>query len=245
MFKRALDISLALIGLIVFFPLLVIVVFLVWVQDYHSPFYIPPRVGKNNTIFYMVKLRSMVMNADKSGVDSTSSNDQRITGVGRFIRKCKLDEITQLWNVLLGDMSLVGPRPNIKRETDLYTSVEQKLLTVKPGITDFSSIVFSDEGEILKDHPDPDIGYNQLIRPWKSALGIFYIEHQNFILDAQLIYLTVITIFSRRKALLGLSRLLQLYKAPKELIEVSCRQHPLAPCPPPGSGEIFTRRVGC
>ncbi|MSR88630.1 MAG: sugar transferase [Candidatus Margulisbacteria bacterium] len=243
MFKRTLDISLALIGLIAFSPLLLVVTFLVWIQDYHSPFYIPPRVGQNNTTFYMVKLRSMVMNADKSGVDSTSSNDQRITAVGRFIRKCKLDEITQLWNVLLGDMSLVGPRPNVKRETDLYTSVEQKLLTVKPGITDFSSIVFSDEGEILKDHLDPDIGYNQLIRPWKSALGIFYIEHQNFILDVQLIFLTVIAIFSRENALLGVTKLLKKYNASQELISVSSRVKALVPSPPPGTTEIITKRA--
>jgi lipopolysaccharide/colanic/teichoic acid biosynthesis glycosyltransferase len=84
----------------------------------------------------------MIVNADRSGVDSTGANDQRITKVGHFIRRYKLDELTQLWNVLIGDMSLVGPRPNVKRETDLYTKLEQKLLTVKPGITDFASIVF-------------------------------------------------------------------------------------------------------
>ncbi|VVM17401.1 hypothetical protein BSPWISOXPB_2715 [uncultured Gammaproteobacteria bacterium] len=119
-----------------------------WKQDKKSPFYMAPRVGRNNIIFKMVKLRSMVSNADSSGVDSTSANDSRITPIGHKIRKYKLDEITQLWNVLIGDMSLVGPRPNVKNETDLYTSVEEKLLLVKPGITDFSSIVFSDEGDI-------------------------------------------------------------------------------------------------
>jgi lipopolysaccharide/colanic/teichoic acid biosynthesis glycosyltransferase len=114
----------------------------------------------------------MIKNADQSGVDSTGAADRRITPVGHFIRRYKLDEITQLWNVLKGDMSLVGPRPNVQRETDMYTGIERRLLSVKPGITDFSSIVFSDEGDILKDHADPDIAYNQLIRPGKSALGL-------------------------------------------------------------------------
>jgi len=90
----------------------------------------------------MVKLRSMINNADKSGVDSTSSSDMRITKVGHLIRRFKLDELMQLWNVFLGDMSLVGPRPNVKPETDLYTDLEKTLLLVKPGITDISSIVF-------------------------------------------------------------------------------------------------------
>ena len=163
--KRLIDFILALIGLILCSPVLIPVIFLVWIQDWHSPFYIAPRMGKDEVQFKMLKLRSMIINADKSGVDSTASNDKRITGVGRFIRKYKLDELSQLWNVLLGDMSLVGPRPNVKRETDLYTKEEKILLTVRPGITDFSSIVFSDEGEILKNQVDPDIAYNQLIRP--------------------------------------------------------------------------------
>ena len=99
----------------------------------------------------------MIANADKSGVDSTGENDQRITVIGKYIRKFKLDEISQLLNVFAGNMSLVGPRPNVRREVDLYTVEEMKLLSLKPGITDFSSIVFSDEGNILKDYDDPDI----------------------------------------------------------------------------------------
>ena len=146
--------------------------YLVYRQDKESPFYMAPRVGRNNTIFKMAKLRSMVSNADKSGVDSTSANDSRITPIGHKIRKYKLDELTQLWNVFIGDMSLVGPRPNVQRDVDLYTKDEKNLLNVRPGITDFSSIVFSDEGDILKDKKDPDLSYNQLIRPWKSRLGL-------------------------------------------------------------------------
>jgi len=186
----------------------------------------------------------MIVNADKSGVDSTSANDQRITNIGRFIRKFKLDELTQLWNVLIGDMSLVGPRPNVKRETDLYTSQEKKLLSVKPGITDFSSIIFSDEGEILKNQEDPDIAYNQLIRPWKSRLGIFYIEKRSFWIDIKLINFTVIAIISRDKALKKISQLLISLNADNELINISKRIGELVPTPPPGSCNIVTNREG-
>lgn len=242
--KRILDFILALIGLIISSPILLPVIFLVWIQDWHSPFYIAPRVGKGEKPFKMLKLRSMIVNADKSGVDSTSSNDKRITGVGKFIRKYKLDELSQLWNVLIGDMSLVGPRPNVKRETDLYTIEEKKLLIVRPGITDFSSIVFSDEGDILKDQSDPDIAYNQLIRPGKSMLGIFYIEKRNFLIDIELIYLTAIAIISKEKALKSLVLILKKLGANELMITIASRKQNLYPMPPPGANNIVTNREG-
>lgn len=242
--KRLIDILLSLTGLILCSPVLLPTIFLVWVNDWHSPFYVAQRVGKKEKLFNMIKLRSMVINADKSGVDSTSSSDQRITSVGRFIRKYKLDELSQLWNVFIGDMSLVGPRPNVKRETDLYTKEEKLLLTVKPGITDFSSIVFSDEGEILKDQPDPDIAYNQLIRPWKSRLGIFYIQNRNTMIDLKLILLTAISILSREKALKGVSKMLISSGATEDLVAISLRKCELTPAPPPGAIRIVTNRDG-
>jgi lipopolysaccharide/colanic/teichoic acid biosynthesis glycosyltransferase len=242
--KRIIDFTFSLIGLIICSPILIPVIIIVWMQDWHSPFYVAPRTGKGEKQFKMVKLRSMIINAHKSGVDSTSSNDSRITGVGRFIRRYKLDELSQLWNVLIGDMSLVGPRPNVKRETDLYTIEEKKLLILKPGITDFSSIVFSDEGDILKDKADPDIAYNQLIRPWKSKLGIFYIDNRSSLVDLKLIYLTVIAILSRDRALLKISKLLKILNANDELVRVSLRQDILIPTPPPGSSKIVTNREG-
>ncbi len=242
--KRLFDFTLAFIGLVISSPILLPVLFLVWIQDWHSPFYIAPRVGKGEKPFKMLKLRSMIVNADKSGVDSTSSNDKRITGVGKFIRKYKLDELSQLWNVLIGDMSLVGPRPNVKRETDLYTLEEKKLLKVRPGITDFSSIVFSDEGDILKDKSDPDIAYNQLIRPGKSMLGIFYIENRTFMIDIQLIYLTIIAIISKDKALNSLVLILKQLGASESIITIASRKQPLYPMPPPGAKNIVTNREG-
>lgn len=242
--KRVFDFFAAFFGLLITSPVLLPVVFLIWRQDGHSPFYVADRVGLNGNTFRMVKLRSMVINADKSGVDSTSVNDQRITAVGHFIRRYKLDELTQLWNVLIGDMSLVGPRPNIKRETDLYTSEERRLLTVKPGITDYASIVFSDEGDILKGKEDPDIAYHQLIRPGKSLLGLFYIDRRTFFVDFQLILFTILAIFSKEVALRMLVSLMKEQGASAMLCDIASREKPLTPTPPPGSNRIVTSRDG-
>lgn len=242
MMKRMVDIVFSFIGLLISSPILLIFAFFIWLQDYKNPLYIAPRVGKNNIIFKMYKLRSMVANADKTGVDSTSANDMRITAVGRLIRKFKLDEVTQLINVLKGDMSLVGPRPNVLRETQLYTKEEQKLLTVKPGITDFSSIVFSDEGEILKDQLDPDLAYNQLIRPWKSRLGILYIERRSLGLDIKIILYTLIAVLSREAALANVANELERISAPSELIKIARRSAKLEPTPPPGSDMVVASR---
>jgi lipopolysaccharide/colanic/teichoic acid biosynthesis glycosyltransferase len=244
MLKRLFDVTASAFGLVLASPVLLPVMFLVWRQDRHSPFYVAPRVGRNDQPFKMIKLRSMVINADKSGVDSTGANDNRITAVGQFIRRYKLDELTQLWNVFKGDMSLVGPRPNVKRETDLYTPVERKLLGVKPGITDISSIVFSDEGDILKDQPDPDIAYNQLIRPGKSMLGLLYIENQSLWLDIKLCFLTVIAVLSREKALAGVQKILKDINAPDEALQLAQRTQALVPRPPPGGDRIVTSRDG-
>jgi lipopolysaccharide/colanic/teichoic acid biosynthesis glycosyltransferase len=192
----------------------------------------------------MVKLRSMAMDADRSGVSSTATGDARVTSVGRLFRRFKLDELTQLWNVLVGEMSLVGPRPNTRTwGVDLYTPQEMLLLSVRPGITDFSSIVFSDEGDILAGQSDPDLAYNQLIRPWKSRLSLFYIEHRSLSLDLQLIFLTALAILSRQRALERVSRLLANLGAPADLVVVAQRNEELVPTPPPGAKEIVKSRV--
>lgn len=240
--KRIFDFLVASIGLIFFSPLLSVICFLIWKQDWHSPFYIAPRVGRNHKIFKMVKLRSMRINADKSGVDSTSANDSRITKVGHFIRRYKLDEVMQLWNVVKGNMSLVGPRPNVEREVKLYTHEEDRLLSARPGITSLASIVFSDEGDILKDKHDPDIAYNQLIRPWKSRLDIIYIERQSIFLDIKLIWLTCLAIINKDLALKSIVRLLRKWNIDSQLITITERKTQLFPYPPPGATEIVTTR---
>ena len=229
--------------LVVFSPLIFLFLFLIWAQDFFSPFYVAKRVGKDDCEFDMIKLRSMKKGADKSGVDSTSSSDQRITAIGHFIRKYKIDELSQLFNVISGHMVLVGPRPNVKRETDLYTQEEKRILTVKPGITDLSSIVFADEGDILKNSADPDIDYNQLIRPWKSRLCLFYVDHKNVYLDIKILFLTVLNFFDRASSLRKIKEILRSSGVSDEgFLAVVERSVPLKPTPPPGAKDIVISR---
>ena len=224
-------------------PILWVFVLLIWLQDRHHPFYIAPRVGRHGKTFRMVKLRSMIVGADKSGVDSTAGGDKRITWAGHVIRRYKLDESSQLWNVLRGDMSLVGPRPNVQREVDLYTDEERHLLDMRPGITDLASIVFSDEGDILAGSEDPDLMYNQVIRPWKSRLGLLYVKERTFLLDLHIIWLTVIALLSRPRTLCGVQRILRRLGADTQLLTATSRKEPLQPYPPPGSDRIVESRA--
>ena len=240
--KRLLDILVAFLGLSFISPILIAFIYLVYRQDKADPIYRAPRVGVNGSEFRMIKLRSMIIFADKNKVDSTSLDDKRITPLGKIIRKYKLDELTQLWNVLVGDMSLVGPRPNVKRDVDLYSDVEMKLLTVRPGITDFSSIVFSDEGDILEGVDDPDLSYNQLIRPWKSRLGILYIENQGLLLDIKLMLLTLIAIFNKPAVLNIIVNELKKLTTDPELIKICKRDADLKPAKPPGLHEVVKSR---
>lgn len=242
MIKRLFDIFISFFGLLFFSPILIIVIFLIWIEDKKSPFYITQRLGKGEKQFNMIKLRSMIVDADKSGVVSSSNNDMRITPIGHKIRKYKLDEFIQLWNVLNGDMSIVGPRPNVKDETDLYTDIEKKLLLVRPGITDFSSIVFSDEGEILEGKENPNLTYNQLIRPWKSRLGLIYINNQSFLLDIKIIIHTLVAIFSRQRALNWVVSQLKLFNVDSKVVKISKREQDLYPFPPPGSDKVVIKR---
>jgi lipopolysaccharide/colanic/teichoic acid biosynthesis glycosyltransferase len=243
--KRLLDVVASAGGLLFFAPVLWVFIVLIWLQDRAFPFYIAVRVGRKGKPFRMVKLRSMIVGADRSGVDSTAAEDQRITWVGRIIRKYKLDELSQLWNVLRGDMSLVGPRPNVPREVALYTGEERRLLGVRPGITDFSSIVFSDEGEVLAGSDDPDLKYHQIIRPWKSRLGLLYVERRTFFVDLRIIWLTVVAIFSRERALNGLQRVLARVGADAQLRDAASRRKPLRAYPPPGAEDVVARRIVC
>ena len=207
-----------------------------------NPFYVGIRIGKSKKKFGMLKLRSMIVKADKTGVDSTSLTDNRITRIGRIIRRFKIDEVFQLWNVLLGQMSIVGPRPNVERDVKLYTNEENKILEAIPGVTDISSIVFSDEGEILESEIDPDLAYNQLIRPWKSRLALFYIKHSSLNLDLQIIILTLISLFNKEYCLNFIYKILKEHNEDQELLDIVMRKEKLQPYPPPGSDQIVIGR---
>jgi lipopolysaccharide/colanic/teichoic acid biosynthesis glycosyltransferase len=241
--KRLFDVVVSGVGLLVLSPLLVILSLLIWLQDFHSPFYVAPRTGLGERPYRMVKFRSMVVRADRTGVDSTAGNDPRITRLGRFVRRFKLDELPQLWNVLKGNMSFVGPRPNVERETRIYTGEEKRLLSVRPGITDLASIVFADEGEILRGADDPDIRYNQVIRPWKSRLGLLYVDRCGSVaLDIRLIVLTIRSALDREGALASVTRLAESLGADAELARVARRAEPLRAAPPPGGIEVVVSR---
>jgi lipopolysaccharide/colanic/teichoic acid biosynthesis glycosyltransferase len=234
--KRPFDFLFSAAVLIVFSPLFLGSMLAVWLQDFKNAFYMAKRVALGGADFTMIKIRSMVLNAEKSGVNSTGSGDMRITKVGHFIRRYKVDELSQFINVLIGNMSVVGPRPNTRAwGVDLYTDEEQGLLTVRPGITDLSSIVFSDEGEILKDEPHADEAYNALIRPWKSRLGLLYIANQSLILDIRIIWLTALAVINKRKAIEGVGRVLADLDAPADLRAVCQRDQKLVPATPPGA----------
>lgn len=233
MIKRLFDMAMAALGLLLASPVLLVIMLLVWKEDRHSPFYIAPRVGRNGVVFRMVKMRSMRINADQEGGSSTANSDRRITPVGRFIRRYKIDEFTQLWNVLIGDMSLVGPRPQVQSGVAMYTHQERELLSVRPGITDLASIVFSDEGTILQDSQDPDADYDRLIRPWKSRLGIIYVRGRSMLLDIRLVFATLVAIGSRPAALSQVQSMLVNMNAPPEVIRVAARSHTLVPASPP------------
>jgi len=236
--KRIFDVLFSVVILLLTLPIWLPVIILIWLYDFHSPFYIAPRMAKGGGKFKMIKFRSMRINADKSGVNSTSGNDSRITPVGKVVRKFKLDELSQFFNVLIGNMSIVGPRPQVETDAKMYTEVENKMLTVKPGITDLASIVFADEGDILAGSHHPDLLYNQIIRPWKSRLALLTIEKSSLKLDIKIILLTAISIIKRDYALKKIHTMLLEWNCEKRLIEIAKRDKSLYPYPPPGSENV-------
>ena len=235
MLKNTFDFLLSLLMIIIFLPVMLFFLILIFLQDYSNPIYFGSRIGKNGKKFNCYKMRSMIKNAEKSGVFSTSSADERITKLGKFLRSTKLDELPQIFNVLMMDMSFVGPRPNVEKDVKLYTEEEMKLLNVKPGITDLASIVFSDEGNILKNSINPDKDYNELIRPWKSRLGIIYINEKNFFLDVWIIILTIINFVKRDIALKLIKKKIEkINNVDQNLLKIVLRNTQLFSYSPPG-----------
>jgi lipopolysaccharide/colanic/teichoic acid biosynthesis glycosyltransferase len=232
--KRAFDFSFALVALVLTLPVLLAAALLVWLWDFRNPIYVSLRVRDPRSTFPMYKFRSMVPGADLRGGASTPENDRRLTPIGRVIRACKIDELPQLWNVLIGDMSLVGPRAQVVKGAVLYTPEENRLFDVRPGITDFASIVFADEGQILSEHADPDEAYDRLIRPWKSRLGLVYVHSHRLWIDAMLIALTLVAVVSKSLARRGVQAILARIDAPETLVRVAGRAEALVPTPPPG-----------
>lgn len=193
--KRIFDIIFSLTVLLLLLPVIIGVAVAIKFHDWGPVFYRAQRVGRNGKIFSMFKFRTMVVNADKIGASSTTLSDARITPVGRFLRKTKLDELPQFINVFIGNMSVVGPRPDVKAFTDMFTEEEKAILKVKPGITDWASVWNSDEGKILEGAEDPDKAYMELIWPEKKRLQLKYVRERTFLSDIKIIWLTLAAIF--------------------------------------------------
>ncbi len=191
MAKRLFDIVFSIIGLILFSPLFLLFAVLIKIEDGGSVFYRGERVGLEGKRFWVFKFRSMVTDAEQLGVSSTSNSDSRITQCGSLLRKYKLDELPQLINVLRGEMSLVGPRPQVAWAVALYSEKEQELLNVLPGMTDYASIRFRNEGEILRASTDPDQDYLEKIAPEKIRLGLEYVQNPSLCVDLKIIVATI------------------------------------------------------
>ena len=191
---RFFDFILSLVGLVVLAPIFIVLAIWIKIDSKGPVFYKQVRVGQNSIDFGLFKFRSMVVDADKKGLITVGGRDPRITRSGYFIRKYKLDELPQLINVLVGDMSLVGPRPEVRKYVELYTDEQQKVLSAKPGITDYASIEYMDENEILGKSSDPEKTYIEEIMPEKIKYNMKYISNKSLFEYFKIILLTVLKI---------------------------------------------------
>ena len=192
--KRILDILASLFGLIILSPFLLFITLLIKLSDPGPAFFTQIRIGQDFKPFRLIKFRSMVVDADRMGALVTSGDDPRITRIGRFLRKTKLDELPQLINVLRGDMSLVGPRPEVAKYIDVYRDDYKEILQVRPGITDYGAIEYRHEEEVLKQYKDPEEGYIKEVLPAKIKLYRKYISEVSFFTDMRLIFRTILHI---------------------------------------------------
>ena len=196
--KRFLDIFLSSLALLVLSPFLIIIALIIKLDSRGPVFFRQVRVGKNNKDFKIFKFRTMKVGSDKGRLITVGGHDSRITRVGYFLRKFKLDEIPQLINVFIGDMSLVGPRPEVRKYVDYWTPEQMHVLDVRPGITDMASIRFSNENELLDGVDDPEEYYVKTIMPQKVAMYLDYVNNQSLWGDVKIIFLTVRKIISGR-----------------------------------------------
>lgn len=198
--KRLFDIFCSAFGLLVLLPAFVVLIILIKIESPGPGFYTQQRVGRNSRMFNLFKFRTMHLNADKLTAITVGARDPRITRIGYYLRKYKIDELPQLINVVRGDMSLVGPRPELKKFVDLYTPEQREVLTVRPGITDFASLEFRNENELLEGKEDPIKYYVDEILPAKLALSLRYVRTRSFLLDIKIILRTIKAVFVNRES---------------------------------------------
>lgn len=199
MLKRAIDLTVSLLGLVALSPLMLLVALLIKFDGGGPVFYRGRRVGRFGRPFLVLKFRTMVVNAERLGGPSTADDDPRITRVGKVLRKYKLDELPQLINVLKGEMSLVGPRPEVQHYVDMYSDEERAILSVRPGVTDWASLWDSDEGALLAGAEDPEAAYLEYIRPTKLRLQLHYVRTQSLLTDLRILALTLATVIFRHR----------------------------------------------
>lgn len=195
---RLFDILFSVIGLLLLSPILLIIYILIIFESKGGGFYLQNRVGKNGVDFSLMKFRSMRVGSDQKGLITIGNRDARMTKMGYFIRRFKLDELPQLFNVIKGEMSLVGPRPEVRKYVNLYTPEQLKVLSIKPGITDYASIEYVDENEILGSAIDPEKVYIEEIIPNKIRLNMKYIENKSIKEYFRIIFLTIWSIVKRK-----------------------------------------------
>lgn len=191
MLKRLFDICCSLIGLIFLAPFLLVICFFIVINNGFPVFYLQTRVGKNNKDFKLFKFRTMYKDADKKGLLTVGGRDPRVTPIGYYLRKYKLDELPQLLNVLFGSMSLVGPRPEVRKYVDMYDAEQKKVLNAKPGITDLASLEYINENELLAQSSNPEETYIKEIMPAKLELNKKYINSQGLATDLGIILKTI------------------------------------------------------
>ncbi len=196
MLKRGFDVVSSLIGIILLFPFLLILWISIQLESSGGGFYCQIRVGKNGIDFRLWKFRTMKTGADKKGLLTIGGRDSRVTRIGYYLRKYKLDELPQLINVLVGDMSIVGPRPEVRKYVELYSQDQRMVLSVKPGITDYASIEYSNENELLAQSENPERTYIEEVLPAKLELNQKYLNDQGFFIDLRIIFQTIKKIIS-------------------------------------------------
>jgi lipopolysaccharide/colanic/teichoic acid biosynthesis glycosyltransferase len=192
--KRIFDLFFSFLGILFLLPIYIIIAILIKIDSNGDILYKQERIGKNGIPFYVFKFRTMIPNAFSKGALTVGSRDPRVTNIGFYLRKYKLDELPQLFNVFLGEMSFVGPRPEVKKYTDLYNAEQKKVLSVAPGITDYASIKFRNENDLLSESDDPEKLYIDQIMPEKLNLNLKYINDNNVFKDIKIIFNTFYTI---------------------------------------------------
>lgn len=199
MLKRAFDVAVSALALLLLVPVFILIALLIKLEDGGPVFYRGVRVGRHGKLFRIYKFRTMVPDAERLGGSATPDDDPRITKIGKLLRKYKLDELPQLINVLKGEMSLVGPRPEVPRYVEMFSEEEKAILSVRPGITDWASLWDFDEGAILAGSSDPEKDYMEKIRPTKIRLQLKYVREATFLTDVKIILLTILTLILRKR----------------------------------------------